>query len=81
MVICILISWATSTRLLDYFFPGILNTGVGTLANVGDYFNCCVRTCSLDIAAQVKIMKKSLLIFTDIRFKFFVILLWWPLET
>jgi hypothetical protein len=33
-----------------------------------DYFNGCTRACSLDIAAQIKIMEEPSLIFTGLWF-------------
>jgi hypothetical protein len=42
-----------------------------------DYSNSCVRARSLDIAAQIKIMGESLLVFTSL---WFGVYFWQPLE-
>ena len=37
-----------------------------------DYFNGCTRACSLDTAAQIKIMGEPSLVFTGLWFGFYV---------
>jgi hypothetical protein len=41
-----------------------------------DYFNGCVRACSLGIAAQIKNMGAPLLIFADIWYDICAIIFW-----
>jgi hypothetical protein len=48
------------------FFPSILVWVL--LPMVIDYFNGCMRACSLGIAAQIKIMGEPLLIFSGLWF-------------
>jgi hypothetical protein len=43
-----------------------------------DYFNGCVRACSLGIVAQIKKMGEPLLVFADLWFDIYAIIFWLP---
>jgi hypothetical protein len=45
-----------------------------------DYFNGCVRTCSLGIAAQIKNIGAPLLVFAGIWYDICAIIFWLPSE-
>jgi hypothetical protein len=68
MVIRALDSPTMLTVLFGYFFPGILV--LVPLPMVIDYFNGCTRAHSLGIAAQIKIMEESSLVFLGQWFSF-----------
>jgi hypothetical protein len=77
MMIHTLSSPAMSTRLFDFFLVILV---VLLLTMLVDYSNSRMSACSLDIAAQIKIMGEPFLMFTGLWFGIYVISIRLPSE-